>query len=96
MKSTGIVRRMDELGRIVIPMEIRKIYGINDRDPLEIFTDDDGHIIIKKFEPLPEISSHIDILQKLINEGTNYSPEDTTKALKLLVELDKLLNNVYK
>lgn len=61
MKSAGIVRRVEELGRIVIPMEIRKIYGINDRDPLEIYTDD-GNIIIEKFQPLPEISSHIDIL----------------------------------
>ena len=82
---------MDELGRIVIPMEIRKIYGINERDPLEIFTDQECHIIIKKFEPLPEISSHIDILRELINEGTNYSPDATKKAMRLLVELEKLL-----
>lgn len=91
MKATGIVRRMDELGRIVIPMEIRKIYGINDRDPLEIFTDDERHIIIKKYEPLPEISGHIDILRELIHECTNYSTDVTKIAISLLVQLEKLL-----
>lgn len=50
MKSTGIVRRMDELGRIVLPMEIRNTFDINAKDPLEIFVEDDK-IILKKYEP---------------------------------------------
>lgn len=50
MKSTGIVRRVDELGRIVIPMEIRKTFNINIKDSLEIFTDGDK-IVLKKYEP---------------------------------------------
>lgn len=51
MKSTGIVRKVDELGRIVLPKELRITLNINEKDPLEIFVDDDGKIILKKYEP---------------------------------------------
>lgn len=50
MKSTGIVRKLDELGRITLPIEIRRNLNISDRDPLEIFVDDE-RIILKKYEP---------------------------------------------
>ena len=50
MKSTGIVRKMDELGRIVLPMELRKSYNLNLKDSLEIYTEGDA-IILKKYEP---------------------------------------------
>jgi len=50
MKSTGIVRKVDELGRMVIPIELRRTLGIETRDPLEIYVDDDK-IIFKKYEP---------------------------------------------
>ena len=50
MKSTGIVRRMDELGRIVLPMEIRNTFDIKTKDPLEIFVEDD-RIILRKYQP---------------------------------------------
>lgn len=50
MKVTGIVRRVDELGRIVIPMELRKTMDINDKDAIEIFVEDDK-IILKKYNP---------------------------------------------
>ena len=50
MKSTGIVRKMDELGRIVLPMEIRNTFDINPRDPLEIFIDEDC-IVLRKYQP---------------------------------------------
>ena len=51
MKATGIVRRIDELGRVVIPKEIRRTLRIRESDPLEIFTDREGEIILKKYEP---------------------------------------------
>lgn len=51
MKSTGIVRKVDELGRIVLPKELRVILNINEKDPLEIFVDEDNRIILKKYEP---------------------------------------------
>lgn len=50
MKSTGIVRKVDELGRVVIPIELRRILDIAEKDALEIYTDDDK-IILKKYSP---------------------------------------------
>jgi len=50
VKATGIVRRVDELGRIVIPKELRSTMGLNERDPLEIFVAD-GQVILKKYQP---------------------------------------------
>ena len=50
MKATGIVRKVDELGRIVLPVEIRRTLGIEIKDPIEIFVDEE-HIILKKYEP---------------------------------------------
>ena len=57
MKATGIVRRIDDLGRIVIPKEIRRTLRIREGDPLEIYTDKDGEVILKKYSPIGEISS---------------------------------------
>lgn len=56
MKATGVVRRIDDLGRIVIPKEIRKTLHIKEGEPLEIFTDRDGQIILKKYSPIGELS----------------------------------------
>ena len=56
MKATGVVRRIDDLGRIVIPKEIRKTLRIKEGDPLEIFTDKDGEVILKKYSPIGELS----------------------------------------
>lgn len=50
MKSTGIVRKVDELGRVVIPMELRRVMGIGEKDGLEIYVDDEK-IILRKYEP---------------------------------------------
>lgn len=58
MKATGIVRRIDELGRVVIPKEIRRTYRIRVGDPLEIFTDRDGQIVFKKYSPIAELSNY--------------------------------------
>ena len=57
MKATGIVRRIDDLGRIVIPKEIRRTLHIRESDPLEIFTDHEGAIILKKYSPIGEMGS---------------------------------------
>ena len=57
MRATGIVRRIDELGRVVIPKEIRRTLRIREGDPLEIYTDKDGEVILKKYSPIGEISS---------------------------------------
>lgn len=57
MKATGIVRRIDDLGRIVIPKEIRRTLRIRETDPLEIFTDKEGEIILKKYSPIGELGA---------------------------------------
>ena len=57
MKATGIVRRIDDLGRIVIPKEIRRTLRIRESDPLEIFTDREGEIILKKYSPIGELGT---------------------------------------
>lgn len=56
MKATGIVRRIDDLGRVVIPKEIRRTLRIREGDPLEIFTDRDGEVILKKYSPMTDLS----------------------------------------
>ena len=57
MRATGIVRRIDELGRVVIPKEIRRTLRIREGDPLEIFTDHDGEVVLKKYSPIGEIAA---------------------------------------
>lgn len=68
MKATGIVRRMDDLGRVVIPKEIRKTLRLRDGDALEIFTDAGGEVIFKKYSPIGELSifaaQYADAIQK--------------------------------
>ena len=56
MKATGIVRRIDDLGRVVVPKEIRRILRIREGDPLEIYTNHNGEIILKKYSPIGEMS----------------------------------------
>ena len=68
MKATGIVRRIDDLGRIVIPKEIRRTLRIKEGDPLEIYTDREGEVIFKKYSPIGELQAfareYADTLQK--------------------------------
>ena len=57
MKATGIVRRIGDLGRVVIPKEIRRTLRIRESDPMEIFTDREGQIILKKYSPIGELNT---------------------------------------
>ena len=57
MKATGIVRRIDDLGRVVIPKEIRRTMRIREGDPLEIYTARDGEVIFKKYSPMGELET---------------------------------------
>ncbi len=57
MKATGIVRRIDDLGRVVIPKEIRRTLRIREGDPLEIYTERDGEVIFKKYSPMGDLSN---------------------------------------
>lgn len=58
MKATGIVRRIDDLGRVVVPKEIRRTLRIHEGDPLEIFTESDGSVVLKKYSPIGELSEY--------------------------------------
>ena len=73
MKATGIVRRIDDLGRVVIPKEIRRTMRIREGDPLEIYTDKDGEVIFKKYSPIGELanfaSGFAEVLAKNMGKG---------------------------
>ena len=71
MKATGIVRRIDDLGRVVIPKEIRRTMRIREGDPLEIYTDADGEVIFKKYSPIGELSSQTKQFAEVLNRSTN-------------------------
>ena len=62
MKATGIVRRIDDLGRIVIPKEIRRTMRIREGDPMEIFTSREGEILLKKYSPVGELGEFASVL----------------------------------
>ena len=67
MKSTGIVRKVDELGRIVLPIELRRTLGINIKDGLEIFTEDHT-IVLRKYEPMCILCGGSEDLQSINNK----------------------------
>lgn len=71
MKATGIVRRIDDLGRVVIPKEIRKTLRLRDGDALEIFTDSEGEVIFKKYSPIGELSSFAAQYAEAINTNAS-------------------------
>ena len=72
MKATGIVRRIDDLGRIVVPKEIRRTLRIREGDPLEIFTDREGEIILKKYSPIGELSQFAGEYAESLAHTTGY------------------------
>lgn len=67
MRATGIVRRIDDLGRVVIPREIRRTMRIREGDPLEIFTDKDGSITFKKYSILGDMSDMVGTVMKTLD-----------------------------
>lgn len=71
MKATGIVRRIDDLGRVVIPKEIRKTLRLRDGDALEIFTDINGEVIFKKYSPIGELSVFASQYADAINKNAS-------------------------
>ncbi|MBD2866040.1 MULTISPECIES: stage V sporulation protein T [Paenibacillus] len=85
MKATGIVRRIDDLGRVVIPKEIRRTLRIREGDPLEIFVDRDGEVILKKYSPIGELGDFAKEYAESLYESTNHitmiSDRDTVIAV---------------
>lgn len=80
MKATGIVRRIDDLGRVVIPKEIRRTLRIREGDPLEIYTDTNGEVIFKKYSPVGELSTfaaqYAEVLSRVSNLPTLIADRD--------------------
>ena len=72
MKATGIVRRIDDLGRVVIPKEIRRTMRIREGDPLEIYTDNDGEVIFKKYSPIGELSHFATQYAEVLSKTSGY------------------------
>ena len=85
MKATGVVRRIDDLGRVVIPKEIRKTLRIKEGDPLEIFTDKEGEVILKKYSPIGELTEfaagYADTLSKTTGHIACITDKDTVIAV---------------
>jgi len=84
MKATGLVRRIDNIGRVAIPNEVRRTLRIKNGDPIDIFTDREGSIIIKKYSPIRE----------LINSTSNYcsSLEQTIGSIILICDKDNIIS----
>ena len=99
MKATGIVRRIDELGRVVIPKEIRRTQRIRRGDPLEIFTTGDGEVIFKKYSPIGEMNAvaaqYTEVLSKSFALTTLVADRDrilTVSGSSISQPLEKLMD----
>ena len=99
MKATGIVRRIDDLGRVVIPKEIRRTLRIREGDPLEIFTDKEGEIVLKKYSPIAELGDfavqYAESLHKASGHITCISDRDAIIAVSGISKkefLEKMLS----
>ena len=98
MKATGIVRRIDDLGRVVIPKEIRRTLRIREGDPLEIFTDRDGEVILKKYSPISELGQfaveYAETLYQTLGTPTLISDRDEIIAVAGLSKKDYLKRQI--
>ncbi len=98
MKATGIVRRIDDLGRVVIPKEIRRTMRIREGDPLEIYTDNDGEVIFKKYSPIGELgafaSQYAEVLQKTAGRAVVVCDRDHVIAVAGLPKKELLERRV--
>ena len=85
MKATGIVRRIDDLGRVVIPKEIRRTMRIREGDPLEIYTAADGEVIFKKYSPMGDFAEftaqYAEVLSKALNMPVAITDRDRVVAV---------------
>ncbi|MDR1773250.1 MAG: AbrB/MazE/SpoVT family DNA-binding domain-containing protein [Clostridioides sp.] len=92
MKATGIVRRIDDLGRVVVPKEIRKTLRIKEGDPLEIFTAKDGEVILKKYSPMGEMTefaqTYADSIGDIYGFGIIITDADSIIAVSKLSKKD--------
>ena len=92
MKATGIVRRIDELGRVLIPKEVRKILNVSNSDALEVFIDSDNQeIILRKYVPEGEYMSALKSLGKNIASDSGLKPELQKALLAMIYSMKTML-----
>ena len=91
MKATGIVRRIDDLGRVVIPREMRRILSIHEGDPLEIWVDGKDTVCFRKYTI--NLRDEVEYLKGQIEIASNLSYGDQAKAMTLLNEVKKLIKD---
>ena len=100
MKATGIVRRIDDLGRVVIPKEIRKTLRIKEGTPLEIFTDREGQIILKKYSPMMELGSfakqYAESVAQTMNQKVAVSDRDQIIAVAGMPKKELVGKSIHK
>ena len=84
MKATGIVRRIDDLGRIVVPKEIRRTLRIREGDPLEIFTSREGEIMLKKYSPVGELGEFARSYAQALAQTTEALCDGRSYAIEIL------------
>ena len=100
MKATGVVRRIDDLGRVVIPKEIRRTLRIKEGDPLEIFTDKEGEIILKKYSPIGELSEFASEYAETLTKTTGHiaciTDKDTVIAVSGASKKEWLEENIIR
>ncbi|SHJ98722.1 stage V sporulation protein T [Tepidibacter formicigenes] len=94
MRATGIVRRIDDLGRVVIPKEIRRTLRIREGDPLEIFTAKDGEVILKKYSPIGELNDFAQEYSETLSEHTGLGVAITD--LDSVIAISRLSKKEYK
>ena len=97
MKATGIVRRIDDLGRVVIPKEIRRTLRIREGDPLEIFTDREGEVILKKYSPVGELGNMAKLYAESLSQtlGCTVCITDTDQVVAAAGSGKKELQDQY-
>ena len=100
MKATGVVRRIDDLGRIVIPKEIRRTLRLKEGDPIEIFTNSNSEVILKKYSPIGELSEFATGYAETISKTTGHiaciTDKDTVIAVSGVLKKEFLEQNLSK
>lgn len=90
MKATGIIRRFDDLGRIVVPKEIRRRLGISEGTPMELFLTEDGDgVVFKKYDSYSELNNYLDTIRDIVAENEVDKSEEIFKHLRAIKKIIK-------
>ena len=100
MKATGIVRRIDDLGRIVVPKEIRRVMHLREGDPVEIYTGKEGEIVLKKYSPMSDLTEFaqqsVDVAARILGCGVCISDRDQIIAVAGMPKKELLGKSLHK